>query len=89
MPDVVRFNGEKQEGVGFYEDVLKEKEAGARSPRLTDFRSDPPASLPPSITPETEVGGEKRETGSPSCRGSLSLFLLECIVSRQSDDSIS
>lgn len=53
MPDVVRFNGEKQEGVGFYEDVLKEKEAGARSHRL-QIRS---PCLPPSITPETEVGG--------------------------------
>lgn len=59
MPDVVRFNGEKQEGVGFYEDVLKEKEAGARSPRLTDFRSDPPASLPPS--PRRLKSGGKRE----------------------------
>lgn len=68
MPDVVRFNGEKQEGVGFYEDVLKEKEAGARSPRLTDFRSDPPASLPPSITPETEVGGGGRNWESELSR---------------------
>lgn len=74
MPDVVRFNGEKQDGVGFYEDVLKEKEAGARSPRLTDFRSDPPASLPPSPRRLKSGGGGKRETGSPSCRGSLSLF---------------
>lgn len=37
MPDVYRFNEEKQEGAGFYEEVLKEN-AGARSPN-TDLRS--------------------------------------------------